>query len=147
MRPSLLAVSVAVGVSLACACYGPGRPVLEPRDTVPPTVLATAPDAGGTIKPGTPLTVTFSEPLEPGTVEAGISVQVSGNPVAVVLTLPPPALPQPYDADGGTPYVVGVAPASGAWPPAAELVLTPELTDLVGLALPDEVRVPFTAEP
>jgi hypothetical protein len=149
------------------ACLQPGKADLFPESSLAPTVLSTLPSDGG-IAFSVPLQVTFSKDMDPETLRPGIALY-TGNPaqeVPLILSVPPPpAIPDfartdPSCAEGLCAYTVTIQQASGGSPcplpdggtsptgcmstQTAYLIdLRTLLTDTTGLALPNEVQIPF----
>jgi hypothetical protein len=127
-------------------CLDPGDPLLAVRDTDPPKVESTNPEAGGTIASDATLEITFSEFMDVRTLRPGIAVFSGRDEVALRITVPAPAEGDEDVERGDIPYTVMVNTEAGAFNANSSytLVLRTVLTDYEGNPLTEEVRVPFS---
>lgn len=126
-------------------CLDPGDPLLGVRDTDPPEVSSTDPEANGTIASDGTVEVTFSEFMDVRTVRPGIAVFSGRDEVALLITVPTPSDGDEDIERGDLPYAVTVNAEGGTFTANTSftLVLRTILTDYEGNALTEEVRVPF----
>ncbi len=119
-------------------CLEPGEPHLQALDTVAPQLVETTPDAESLVDPEGEILVTFSERMEPRSLNAGLWLQAGNERLATRVEIPPepPDVPQSVAQQRPQPYTVRVkwdAPlASGA---VVTLVLDTVLIDLAGNVL------------
>jgi hypothetical protein len=137
-------------LSLSAGCLEPGDPLLAVRDTDPPEVQSTKPQANGQIAPDEPLEITFSEFMDVRTLRPGIAVFSGRNEVPLTITVPEPSEGDEDTERGDFPYVVTVRAASGAFTPNSPYTLVLRrmiLTDYEGNPFIEEERVPFRTGP
>lgn len=127
-------------------CLDPGDPLLGVRDTDPPEVSSTEPEANETIASDATLEITFSEFMDVRTLRPGIAVFSGRDEVPLRITVPAPSDGDEDVERGDLPYTVMVNAEGGAFTANSSytLVLRTILTDYEGNALPEEVRVPFS---
>jgi hypothetical protein len=138
-------------VLTACAllslsgCLDPGDPLLGVRDTEPPEVSSTEPEANETVASDATLEITFSEFMDVRTLRPGIAVFSGRDEVPLSITVPAPSDGDEDVERGDLPYTVIVNAEGGAFTANSSytLVLRTVLTDYEGNTLPEEVRVPF----
>lgn len=135
----------ACAVLCLSGCLDPGDPLLGVRDTDPPEVESTTPQANGTIPSDGTLEITFSEFMDVRTLRPGIAVFSGRDEVALRISVPAPAEGDEDVERGDLPYTVMVNAEAGVFTANASytLVLRTILTDYEGNALAEEVRVPF----
>ncbi len=141
MRALLVAV-LAVG---GFGCLEPGDPVLESRDTTPPTVVEVNPAADSLISTTPQFRVTFSEPMDERTVRPGILLLQDTTGIPVVVTVPEDNL-VPDAVEPDFPWTVLIVPEAPLPTGASfRLVLDSVLADREGnpLAGPDGGTVPI----
>jgi hypothetical protein len=126
-------------------CLEPGDPLLGVRDTDPPEVESTEPEANGTIATDATLEITFSEFMDIRTLRPGIAVFSGRDEVPLRITVPAPSDGDEDVERGDIPYTVMVNAEAGSFSANTSytLVLRTILTDYEGNALTEEVRVPF----
>lgn len=144
--------SLFVAATVLCVgCLEPADNMLALKDAEPPAVLPeTSPSPNEVIDPAATITVVFSETMDPASLERGVLLLYAGTevPHSLVLPAPDPEAPPPNVERFDRPYPVNVAPQAPLVPEIAyELVITPEVTDYEGNALPAEVRIPFRTAP
>lgn len=127
-------------------CLDPGDPLLGVRDTDPPEVSSTEPEANETIASDATIEITFSEFMDVRTLRPGIAVFSGRDEVPLRITVPAPSDGDEDVERGDLPYTVMVNAEGGAFTANSSytLVLRTILTDYEGNALPEEVRVPFS---
>jgi hypothetical protein len=127
-------------------CLDPGDPLLAVRDTDPPEVESTNPEAGGTIAPDATLEITFSEFMDVRTLRPEIAVFSGRDEVALRITVPAPSEGDEDVERGDLPYTIMVNADAGTFEANTSytLVLRTVLTDYEGNPLTEEVRVPFS---
>ncbi len=127
------------------ACLDPGDPLLGVRDTDPPEVESTNPEANGSIALDGTLEITFSEFMDIRTLRPGIAVFSGRDEVPLRISVPAPSDGDEDVERGDISYTVMVNAEAGTFEPSTSytLVLRTILTDYEGNALTEEVRVPF----
>jgi hypothetical protein len=126
-------------------CLDPGDPLLGVRDTDPPKVSSTDPEATGMIASDGTVEITFSEFMDVRTLRPGIAVFSGSDEVPLRISVPVPSDGDEDVERGDLPYTVMVNAESGTFTANTSytLVLRTILTDYEGNTLPEEVRVPF----
>ena len=105
-------------------------------DLTPPTVSLVTPPNGSTgIGPTNPVVVTFSKPLNPGTITGNVAVYVGSNLYTAAYSLSGDATTVSFST-GSLPYATTYT-----------VVVSPSITDLAGNHLAAEFRSSFTTAP
>ena len=110
LRPDLARLLVLGAVACAHGCLEPGRPYLNEKDSVPPSVVKVVPERGQSVTKDTTIEITFTEAMDLRSLRPGIGLLRGPAEVETTMRISGPG-PVPEDIEqSDVPFRVQVIP-------------------------------------